>query len=258
VHRARQEHAKAIELLAGRLDPGDLRLAIARARLGHLQHCEGDELGAIQTLQSVLPALRDSEDLRHLARAWIDLGYTYWSAGGMQKSAADLERAAAAFEEAGRIVGDLPTPAPALFAEAASGLGVVRQDQGNLHLAHLLIGQALTALIELHGDIDHPDIAQMCDKQGYVLRLLGDVEGAVRQHTRAYRMLSATFGGTDPRTAMALTNLGVAQLAAGDGVAAAEAQRRAHELLIAAYGPHHPNVRIVQERLLEPRTVVHT
>jgi tetratricopeptide (TPR) repeat protein len=142
-----------------------------------------------------------------------------------------------------------------LFAEAASGLGMVRQDQGDLDLASELISRALSALIELHGDIDHPDIAQLCDKQGYLLRLRGDVAGAVRQHSRAHRILAAALGDTDPRAAMALTNLGVAQLAAGDVAAASAAQRSAHELLVAAYGPEHPNVQIVQSRLVELESV---
>ena len=54
---------------------------------------------------------------------------------------------------------------------------------------------------------------------------------------------------------MALTNLGVAQLAAGDVMAASLAQRSAHELLVAAYGPGHPNVQIVQSRLVELQAV---
>ena len=139
VHAAREEHAKAIELLVGQLDPGDFRLALARARFGHLLHCEGDEQGAIATLEAVLPALAESADHRYLARAWIDLGYTYWAAGGLQKSASDLDRSAAAFEQAGRILAALPSPARALYAEAASGLGMVRQDQGDLDLASELI-----------------------------------------------------------------------------------------------------------------------
>jgi DNA-binding SARP family transcriptional activator len=255
VHAAREEHAKAIDLLVGQLDPADFRLALARARFGHLLHCEGDEQGAITTLEAVLPALAESVDHRYLARAWIDLGYTYWAAGGLQKSVSDLDRSAVAFEQAGRILAALPAPARALYAEAASGLGMVRQDQGDLDLASELLERALAALIELHGDVDHPDIAQLCDKQGYLLRLRGDVEGAVRLHTRAHRILSATLGDTDPRAAMALTNLGVAQLAAGDVAAASVAQRSAHALLVAAYGPEHPNVQIVQSRLVELQAV---
>jgi len=242
VHAAREEHAKAIELLVGRLDPGDQRLALARARFGHLLHCAGDEKGAIATLEAVMPALRAADDPRHLAKAWIDLGYTYWA----DKM---LTKAAAAFDEACRILSDLPSPSPAMYAEAVSGLGMVRQDQGELVLAHRLIAEAVAALIELHGHIDHPDIAQMGDKEGFVLRLLGDVDGAIRRHREAYRMLCATLGDSDPRAAMALTNLGLAHLAADELGAAELAQRQAHEILIAAYGPGHPNVQIVEARL---------
>jgi Tetratricopeptide repeat len=70
-------------------------------------------------------------------------------------------------------------------------------------------------------------------------------------------MMSRQFGPDDPRVAMALTNLGLAELEAGDIPGARVHQQRAYDALLRAYGPDHCNTRLVVERLedLDRRSV---
>src|SRR6185437_6402274 len=84
---------------------------------------------------------------------------------------------------------------------------------------------------------------------GWTLRLLGDLEGARAEHAESAAMMSRQFGLDDPRVAMALTNLGLAELEAGDIGGARAHQQRAYEALLCAYGPDHCNTRLVVGRL---------
>jgi len=244
VHAARDEHARALELLEQEHSPEDERIVLARARLGHLLNCAGDSRAAITLLQDAVPTLRTSSGARHLIKACVDLGYACWAAG-------ELAKAEASFQEALDELARAQVALPELYAEAMSGLGMVRQDQGDLVLAAQLIEGALAVLGEVFGEDDHPTLAQAHDKHGFVLRLHGKVAAAIDAHIEAHRMLSTTVGESDPRTAMALSNLGLAYRDAGRIAESVGAQQQAHELLLHSYGPEHRNTRFVAERLNE-------
>jgi hypothetical protein len=95
----------------------------------------------------------------------------------------------------------------------------------------------------------HPALAQTYNKYGYVLRLLGDIDASINAHTEAHRMLCATIGTDDPRTAMALSNLGLAYRDAGNQAESATAQQHAQRVLQIVHGPDHPNTLLIAERL---------
>jgi tetratricopeptide (TPR) repeat protein len=128
---------------------------------------------------------------------------------------------------------------------------MVRQDQGDVAAAIELHRQALAILRGVYGDADHPAPAQAMDKLGFALRIAGDLDGALKAHDEAVRMLTGTLGADDPRVAMALTNEGLALLEGGDARAAAAAQRRALDLFVLAYGDDHPHARMASDRLRE-------
>ena len=241
LNQARAEHTDAVALLETVLSPDDHQLALARTRLGHVMNCAGDPRGAMSVHRRALATLRDHDDHRGTVGALVDLGYASWAAG-------ELAASAEAFDEA--LYRCPPSLDSQLHADAIAGLGMVRQDQGDLGGALALQEQALAELTALYGDIDHPEPAQAYDKIGFVLRLLGETDRAVRAHRSAEAMLTATLGPDDPRVAMALTNLGLALLQAGDRAAAVAAQRRAEILFSAAYGPAHPHSKMAAERLL--------
>ena len=70
-------------------------------------------------------------------------------------------------------------------------------------------------------------------------------------------MMSRQFGPDDPRVAMALTNLGLAELEAGDIARGARPPAAGVRGPAAAYGPDHCNTRLVVGRLedLDRRSV---
>jgi non-specific serine/threonine protein kinase/serine/threonine-protein kinase len=147
-----------------------------------------------------------------------------------------------------------PGPDPGLKAEAVGGMGMFRQDQGDVAAAIELHRTALGILRGVHGDADHPAPAQAYDKLGFALRLHGDVDAALAAHQEAERMLTRTLGADDPRVAMAVTNEGLALLEAGDAEAATANQRRALDLFGRAYGNDHPHTRMAGERLANARS----
>jgi tetratricopeptide (TPR) repeat protein len=130
-------------------------------------------------------------------------------------------------------------------------------DQGLAADSRDLQVRALAVLHQVYGEVDHPILAEVHDKLGWTLRLLGDLEGARAEHAESAAMMSRQFGPDDPRVAMALTNLGLAELEAGDIPGARAHQQRAYDALLRAYGPDHCNTRLVVERLedLDRRSV---
>jgi hypothetical protein len=82
-------------------------------------------------------------------------------------------------------------------------------------------------------------------------RLLGNLEGVRAAHAGSAAMMSRLFGADDPRVAMALTNLGLAELEAGDVTGARAHQHQAYETLLRAYRADHCNTRLVAGRLAD-------
>lgn len=243
VRAAHDEHARALAILEDELQPGDERVVLARARFAHLLNCLGQSDTAVELLTQALAVLRAQPGLRSHIRVCVDLGYAQWAAGAHAQAQEAFGEALTALAE------QAPGTNRDLYAEAVGGLGVIRQDQGDLDEAAQLIERSVMSLRELHTGDDHPALAMALDKKGFILRLLGQVELSIHAHQEAERMLAATIGDSDPLTAMALTNLGLAYRDGGNPAAAADAQRRAHQLLLAAYGPEHPHTRMVVERL---------
>ncbi|WP_448608716.1 FxSxx-COOH system tetratricopeptide repeat protein [Geodermatophilus sp. URMC 60] len=234
-------HELAVAVLERSLSREDVRVAWSRARLGHCLNCAGDPHGAVRECHQALVVLRAAGEPSETARVLVELGYAHWATHALQPAADAFTEALHLLRASGR--GD-----HALAAAATAGLGTVRQDQGDLHVARALHEQGLAMLQRIHGK-DHPDIGQFWDKLGYVLRLLGDPAASVAAHRRAEEMLAATLGPADPRVGMALTNLGLALAAAGDAAGAREAQERARDIFVAAYGEEHPHTHLANRRL---------
>jgi tetratricopeptide (TPR) repeat protein len=239
---AGEQHRLALDLLRREFGPADIRVARATTRLAHLRNCLGEPLAAIEMHEGALPLLRAHGNRSDVAHAVVDLGYARWSYGR-------LPAAADAFAEARELLADGPGQDAELLADAVGGMGMVRQDQGDVAAAIELHREALAILRGVYGEADHPAPAQAMDKLGFALRLAGDVDGALKVCDEAVRMLTGALGADDPRVAMALTNEGLALLDAGDAQAAAADQSRAVELFTRAYGEDHPHTRLAAERL---------
>jgi DNA-binding SARP family transcriptional activator len=239
---ARDELGRALAMIGADTEPGSLRLARVWARLAHLLNCADEADRAVEFYQRSLPILIDEGETSEIVRADIGLGYTYWALDEFANGAEQFRHALAALEQAGWR--DHP-----LAAEAMSGLGMMRHDQGYAAESRDLQQRALAVLARVHGDVDHPVVAEVHDKLGWVCRLLGDPEAAQAEHTQSAEMMSRLFGPDDPRVAMALTNLGLAKQDAGDAEAARTTQNRAYDILVRAYGPEHRNTRLVFDRL---------
>ena len=236
--RARDEHVTALDLLERHLGVDDPRVARAQSRLAHAINCAGDPEAAIELHLRALQVLRARAGNDDVARALVDLGYAQWAAG-------HTDAARATFTQAIERLADDHV----LQAEAVGGLGMVLQDQGDLDGAVRLHRRACAVFRSIHGDVNHPDIAQSLDKLGFALRLIGDTVASVNAHRESERMLVATLGPTDPRVAMSITNCGLALLDLGDREGALACQRFALDAFVAAYGPDHPHSRMAAGRL---------
>ena len=247
---AREELERAIAMLGGAADAGDLRSARTWARLAHLLNCADEPDRAVGYYQRSLPVLRELGDTAEIVRTLIGLGYTFWALDEFATGATQFRDALEILDEAG-------WPEHPLAAEAMSGLGMMLHDQGMPAESRDLQRRALAVLRRVYGEVDHPIVAEVHDKLGWTLRLLGDLGAARAEHAESAAMMSRQFGPDDPRVAMALTNLGLAELEAGDIAGARAHQQRAHEVLLRAYGPDHCNTRLVVGRLedLDGRSV---
>jgi DNA-binding SARP family transcriptional activator len=239
------EHERALTLLEAELPADDVRLARPLTRLGHVLNCAGKSGDAIVLHRRALRLLADRSDFR-TATTLVDLGYAHWADG-------DLPAAAESLTEALELTKHLTEQDHSLTADAMAGLGMVRQDEGDLASAKLLQETALVMFIRMHGGQPHPDIAQARDKLGYALRLAGETAAAIAEHEAAARMLAEILGADDPRVAMTLTNLGLARLATGDVAGAVREQSRAHDIFVNRYGSDHPHTHLAAARLQEAR-----
>ena len=239
---AREEMERALAMMGPAADAGDLRSARTWARLAHLLNCAGEPDRAVEYYQRCLPVVRELGDTAEIVRTLIGLGYTYWALDEFATGATQFRDALEILDRAG-------WPEHPLAAEAMSGLGMMLHDQGLAADSRDLQVRALAVLHQVYGEVDHPILAEVHDKLGWTLRLLGDLEGARAEHAESAAMMSRQFGPDDPRVAMALTNLGLAELEAGDIPGARAHQQRAYDALLRAYGPDHCNTRLVLERL---------
>jgi tetratricopeptide (TPR) repeat protein len=229
-------HRRAVELLDGEPKADELVLAHAYNRLGHVLNCADDTAGAIAAHERSLKTLRAVHRDDLAAPVLVDLGYTLWADGL-------LERAGEALS-AGR---DLLPPEGRDWAHATAGLGMVAQDHGRVEEAVALQRLAIEVFTRVCGP-DHPDTAQAMDKLGYALRLLDRPEEAIEQHRRAVGLLARVLGDEDTRVAMTLSNLGLALADAGQAEAAIDTQTSAHQLFQAALGPTHASTLMAGRR----------
>ena len=236
----RRELERGVAQLESGLGLDDVRLAHAYNRLGHVLHCAGESDSAICAHERALSLLRKAGGGVALARVLTCLGYVHWSMH-------TLPAAHACFTESLAVLEALRDPVP-LLAHTLGGLGLVEQDDGRLDEALALEQRALALFTCLNGP-RHPDVAQTWDKLGYLLRLRGDVSGAVDAAERSIRDLEAVMGPRDSRVAMSLTNAGLAYAEAGRTADARAAQRRASTLFMAAYGASHPSTLLAARRL---------
>ncbi|MFC4071491.1 BTAD domain-containing putative transcriptional regulator [Actinoplanes subglobosus] len=243
LHSARHLLREALSILDRA--PGDTTLAVGRtlSRLAHALHCADLTWEAYEAHERALVLLRAAPDRVELGHALAGFGTTLWWSR-------DLARAEAAFTESIVILTAERGPDSSDVAIARGGLGTVLQDRGDLAAARTQLELSVAALRAAHpedGDA-HPDVAQNLDKLGYLLRLTGDVAAARDCHGRAVHALERLFGADDPRVAMALTNLGLDELDAGDVERAVTTQARAAALFVEVYGPRHSSSLIARGR----------
>jgi tetratricopeptide (TPR) repeat protein len=229
-------HRRAVELLDAEPKSDDLVLARAYNRLGHVLNCADDTAGAIAAHERSLKTLRAVRRDDLVAPVLVDLGYTLWADGLLDRAGEALT--------AGR---DLLLPDGRDWAHATAGLGMVAQDRGRVDEAVELQQLAIDAFTRVCGP-DHPDTAQAMDKLGYALRLLHRPKEAIEQHRRAVGLLARVLGDDDTRVAMTLSNLGLALGDAGQADAAIDTQTRAHQLFQTALGPTHASTLMAGRR----------
>ena len=229
-------HRRAVELLDAEPRADDLVLAHAYNRFGHVLNCADDTAGAVAAHERSLKTLRAAHRDDLAAPVLVDLGYTLWADGLLDRAGEALT--------AGR---DLLPADSRDWAHATAGLGMVAQDRGRVEEAVDLQRRAIDAFTRVCGP-DHPDTAQAMDKLGYALRLLHRPEEAIEQHRRAVGLLARVLGDDDTRVAMTLSNLGLALGDACQAEAAIETQTRAHQLFQAALGPTHASTLMAGRR----------
>jgi len=234
-------HREAVRILDAAVDPGDVVLAHAHHRLGHVLNCADDAHGAIAAHQRALAALRRAGRDDLVPAVLIDLGYTLWGVGRLDEAKDALWSGRELLDRQGRC-------RERDWAHATAGLGMVEQDAGHLDVAVAHQRTAIAAFTETVGP-DHPDTAQALDKLGYALRLQGRAEEAIEAHRRGARLLERVLGPDDPRVAMALTNLGLAHADAGAPARAVEVQTRARAVFTAVLGPAHSSTLMAGRRL---------
>lgn len=229
-------HRRAVELLDAEPKADDLVLAHAYNRLGHVLNCADDTASAVAAHERSLKSLRALHRDDLAAPVLVDLGYTLWADGLLDRAGEALT--------AGR---DLLPPDGRDWAHATAGLGMVAQDRGHVEEAVALQWAAIDAFTRVCGP-DHPDTAQALDKLGYALRLLRRPEEAIEQHRRAVGLLARVLGDDDTRVAMTLSNLGLALGDAGQAEAAIDTQTRAHQLFRTKLGPTHASTLMAGRR----------
>jgi len=211
-------------------------LAHAYNRLGHVLNCADDTASAIAAHERSLKTLRAVQRDDLVAPVLVDLGYTLWADGLLDRA-----------EEALTTGRELMEPDSRGWAHATGGLGMVAQDRGLVEEAVELHRRAIDAFTAVSG-ADHPDTAQAMDKLGYALRLLHRPAEAIEQHRRAVALLVRVLGEEDPRVAMTLSNLGLALGDAGLADQAIDTQTRAHQLFQAKLGPAHASTLMAGRR----------
>jgi DNA-binding SARP family transcriptional activator len=229
-------HRRSVELLDAEPTADDLVVAHAYNRLGHVLNCADETAGAIAAHERAMKTLRAAGRDDLAAPVLVDLGYTLWADGLLDRAADALN--------AGR---DRLEPGNRTWAHATAGLGMVAQDRGRVDEAVALQRRAIDEFTAISG-ADHPDTAQAMDKLGYALRLQGHPDEAIVEHERAVRLLERVLGPDDPRVAMTLSNLGLALGDAGRTDRAVDAHARAHRLFLAALGPAHASTLMAGQR----------
>ncbi|HEY0814427.1 MAG TPA: BTAD domain-containing putative transcriptional regulator [Pseudonocardia sp.] len=229
-------HERAVELLDAEPAVDDLVVAHAYNRLGHVLNCADETGGAVAAHERALKILRSAGRDDLAAPVLVDLGYTLWADGLLDRAADALNT--------GR---NRLRPGDRTWAHATAGLGMVAQDEGRIEEAVALQRRAIDEFTRISG-ADHPDTAQAMDKLGYALRLSGRPDEAIVEHERAARLLERVLGPDDPRVAMTLSNLGLALGAAGRADSAVDAQTRAHQLFLTALGAAHASTLMAGRR----------
>ncbi len=229
-------HRRAVDLLDAQPAADDLVVAHAYNRLGHVLNCADETAGAIAAHEQALKTLRGAGRDDLAAPVLVDLGYTLWADGLLDRAADALN--------AGR---NSLAPGHRTWAHATAGLGMVAQDRGRVDEAIALQQTAIAEFTRISG-ADHPDTAQAMDKLGYALRLRQRSGEAIVQHERAVRLLERVLGPDDPRVAMTLSNLGLALGDAGLTDPAVEVHARAHQLFLTALGPAHASTLMAGRR----------
>lgn len=239
--RSRRLQETALRLLDAAGRSGTPEAARVLVRLGGVLACQRDLRPALLAQQRALAILDPATSPLEVGQCLTDLGLTQWMTGALLAARATFDRAITVLDAA---VGPLAPEA----AHARSGQAVVLQDLGALPEA-LAVQSGVVASVQASMGPRHPDTAHALDKEASLLRLVGRGRDSARGHLAASLILSEVYGGDHVEQAMPLTNLGLAQLDAGDLDAAEAAQRRAMDLFAAWFGPHHPHTALAARRL---------
>lgn len=263
-------------------------LAEGRRVVKKLKPAEEAATGAIAALERVAPP-----DTSAVVRAHVTLGNTYAEMGQADRSVAALERALALEESRAR-------PDSVTIAATCRNLGRAQNSAGNNQLSiglyeraagiqervlgsdHLELAQTLYLLSANHlddGDFvaayrtaeralqirervfgpDHQQVAVALWQLAGALRELGDLDAALAANSRSVEIMR-TGSATPADLATALSNLGVAYLARGDGRRARESFDQAIAIRERVFGPGSGRgfwavTRVAQAMTLEGRSL---
>jgi tetratricopeptide (TPR) repeat protein len=171
-----------------------------------------------------------------LGKIWLRLGEAEKAAALIEPAAADLERARGA--------------ADPRTAAAWSALSRVRRHKGQYAEARLLAERALAVQRSALGSAD-PRTLETLAVYGNILRGLGDLPGARRALEEAVRGLEPMGIRASVDLAKALGDLGLVLQRVEDWEGAEEHHRRAHALLLSAFGPDSPRAALSLSNLAQ-------
>lgn len=241
--RARQAHARALEIDECALGSDHPRVAIDLNNLGTVLRDLGDLAGARHTFQRALDLVEHAP-----ASQVSDLAALLNNLGSVLHDLDDLDGARKVFVRALRLLerqlgSDHPDVAPLL-----NNLGSVLHDLEDLAGARQAFQDALDVLEETLGP-DHPNVATAINNLGSVLQDTGDLEGARQSFQRAFEIDQAALGTYHVKVATDLNNLGSVLSVQGNPQAARQAYLRALEILERCLPAGHRTVRVVQRNL---------
>jgi tetratricopeptide (TPR) repeat protein len=175
-------------------------------------------------------------------RVKSDLAGTLYNELGIHgRMLALLQEAKSDYERALKIYEDSYGSEHPNVATAASNIGTILQEQGDLAGALEYSRRAFKIDEQVRGP-DHPSVAIRASNIGTILLEQGDLAGALEHTRRALKIDEQAYGPDHPKVAIRASIIGLILKEQGDVAGALEHTRRALKIDEQVYGPDHPKV----------------